>query len=364
AHDDLGHDISTDARAFYLFHSGQRAESLPYLLENAKTRIAFGDTRRGLSYAKVVFATALEVFDSNPSRMTDIVMEYENILVKHGMLVPAIEALNQVIKRFESDSFDSGSADDLLAKREKLRQLSRYPSTVKRDAYPPLILISSKRALANVKFHQGDYDGAISLLDTAESALDIMPATVETINEGGMLLKMRAKLNIVGENYTLATMQLINAIDLLKRQEDIPEVGESYRLLIISYFKLGSNDKAAEILDQYKEFMNDKVDFEEMAFFHHTEGILRARKNSNEDAVQKLKKACDLVQSHDSLSSLVPDFSLDYAIALDRAGKLEEAKEIRDQITDVIEDETSSSDRLIKQRYSLLELNTDSALDE
>ncbi len=218
-------EVYSETLAFYLYNAGERAASVPYLLKGAKLRFNAGDKNTGLGYARIAYETAKELFDAAPELLPQAIQIYSDQLQQIGNIKQAIEELNNAINIIENSTFIKGKPE-LSAKREELKKLlQREPDKEKRDI-PLLALVATRRALAGVKFKQGDPVSAETLLDQAEKILDLLNSP-PAMRETALIFMARAEIYLHSNQLKEASILTEDALEILKKfgtDEDIENV--------------------------------------------------------------------------------------------------------------------------------------------
>ncbi|MFH0765212.1 MAG: AAA family ATPase, partial [Calditrichota bacterium] len=312
--EETNEEVSPEAMAYYLYNAGQQREAIPFLTKSAQIWMGLSDRQRAVHYSRIAFNLALENIAAEPEVMLQVVMTHADLLTKAGLLKPAMDAYNDVIAKFEN----SGAQEhgDLVLQRDKLRELLKQEPPRRKVEAPPLALVTTKRALANVKLLQKDYGGARTLLEEAERQLDLMPNTPDTIREAGMNFLTRAKL-LFSENQIAAAQILIdNAVELLKVHGTPGEVGESYRVSAKTLAQSNQRIRAREVLEQGLAYLKEHEDKAETLRCYHDLGMLTYSEGKLDEAEDFLVRAYRMGLDNLDLTLEMPRLKLDLARVL------------------------------------------------
>lgn len=222
-----GEPISNDARAYYLYNSGNRADAIPALLTSARFWFGGGDRNTGLRYSKVACETALERIADDPDKMLEVVLEHSDLLIQLGSVKSAIDVLTNALEKI---SGQLASSTNLQSRRAELTKMLASGPGHPIAGRTPLAVINAKRAIADVKLLQGDAEGAGSLIAEVEGALERLPGSDETLRATGLLFLVKAKLLLKTNEASRAIPLLESAAELLRSHGTEPEIAEVNRL--------------------------------------------------------------------------------------------------------------------------------------
>jgi len=319
--------ISNDARAYYLFNSGNRAEAIPSLMISARFWFGYGDRHAGLRYSKVAYETALERLSENPDKMLEVIVEHSDHLIQVGAIKAAIDVLTNALQKVSSTS---GSQSNLLNRRAELTQMLR------RDVAPPLgrqpiAVLTAKRALAEVKLLQGDFDGAAKLIGEVEDSLENLPDSEETLRATGLLFLVKAKLLLKTGEAGRAIPLLESAAELLRSHGTRLELAETYRLTARAHRLEKELNKAADALADCYIMCQGEESPEDWISYHHEMGLVNFEQDNFVDAESHFNQAIDICRNNNNVSLNQPDLLRDYARILTTRGDKERARQITKQ---------------------------------
>lgn len=319
-------EISIEALSYYYYQSGDQLTAAQYLMESAKQWFSFGDQSRSLQYSVLAYKSALDNLVHQPEKMMSIIHSHCDLLVKLDRIKDALNAYNFVIEKIESHS--TLSADNGLdTKRDELQKLLKSRSTKKQLDFPPLVLITTKRSLANVKLLQNDVSGAKSLIQEAEKSIETLPNTSATIRETGMILQIKAKLALKEEKTLEAIKLLDNAVELLSKEGLPSELIETWLLLANTYIEHQQFVKAKSTLEKCRTYCHKEGDeFNEIQCYYLL-GLLSFREKNYANAELNFSRAIDLIELQSSRVPNLGDIYLDYAQVLWAANKKKQSKE-------------------------------------
>lgn len=324
--DQTDSEVSSDVKAHYLYHSGERDLSVPYLLASARMWLGFGDKKRGLYYSKLAFESARELFKDKPDLFGKIALAHADNLEKTGNIKSAIEVYNLTIDVIDVRKEDKQA--DLLVRRDQLRELLKIDPLRNKQQNPPIALVSTKRSLASIKVIQGDLESAGRLLDDAESILNKLPNSPITIRETGMVHQIRAKYHIERGDLQDASVLLENALELLKREGLVDEILESYRLLGQTYYQLGTVQKADELFTIAQNVCTETKNIPELIFCLHNRAIIAFVNIDYSAAEQFLTTTLKLIDEYEDMVTHRSTVRINLGIVLMNNGKKCEADDI------------------------------------
>ena len=319
-------EVSSDVKAHYLYHSGDKDLSVPYLLASAKMWLGFGDKKRGLHYSNVAFDTANELFMDKPDLFGKIALAHADNLQKTGYIKAAIDVYNITIGKIEKR--DDDKPTDLLNRRDQLRELLKIEPARSKQQLPPLALVSTKRSLANIKVNQGDLESAEKLLGDAGMSLDKLPNSPITIRETGMVLQVRAKYRIGQQKLQDAAVLLENALELLKREGLVDEIIESYHLLGQTYYRLGMLQKADDIFVTSQNICTEVKNMPELIYCLHNRALISFDNDDLSNAERLLNESLDLADDLDELTTQKSVVRINLGIVKSKLGNKSEAEQI------------------------------------
>ncbi len=327
----LDEEVSTDRQAYYFYHSGSHAESIPFLLRSAESWLALGDRSNGLQYSKIAFRIAMDKLYTDPETMTRVVSSHANNLIGQGFVKEAIDAYNSVIEKLEQN-IGSSEHGALLSKRDELKKLITNAPLTKTQVFSPLALVKAKRALANTKLIQNDVTGCEKLLDEAEGRLGQLDDTPEVIRESGMILQVRGKSLNNAEDYSSATRLLSNAMELLLLHGTDPEIAETWRLMGEIYIQLQSLDYAEEALKQSLILSEQEELIAERALVLQQYGHLALCQGNLVESEKYLRKAVATGKSVSELGDKYTYIQMDLIRVLMSQDKKDDAQIIAEEI--------------------------------
>jgi len=329
----INEDVSSVAKAYYYYNSGDHTGAIPYLLAAAESWLKMGDKSTGLEYSRIAYKVAMERFESQPNSMIEVIHTHSNNLVKQKSVKEAINVYSRIIDRFESTMIED-QRNELLVKRDELKKLLRTEHEDKRGGFSPLVLVSTKRALASTKLIQNDREGAVRLLDDAERTLDSLPDSPASIREAGMVLQVKAKLAILDNNNSEALRLLSNAMELLLLHGTSAQLSEMWRLYGEIYKRQGRFDFATEALRQCEELAEQNNDNIELTKCHQLQGELMFEIDNLEDAELFLRKAIETGHSLPELTERISQININLARLLIERQKKVEARQILKRVED------------------------------
>lgn len=323
-------EISSDAKGYYLFNAGKQTGAIPHLIASSRLWFNYGDTKKAMSYSKIAYKVAIEKLDDEPDSMLQVIMTHAENLTSHGLLRAAIDVYNDVITRMEKSS-DSQSKISLLARRDKIKELLSRKPDAELKAFTPLVLATTKRALANTKLMHGDIEGSRVLLDEVDHMLELVKDSPATNRETGMTLQVRAKLAINESQFSKAAQLLKNAMELLQSHGTSAELTENLRLLGEVYRKQGAFDRAGEAFEQCQSLALSTNNLLELGYCNYGQGLLALDQGNLEEAESLLHRAVELCRAFPEASSHVPPMMLDLVKALTKNGHLEDAEKLAEK---------------------------------
>jgi len=329
--DEIGETVNSDARAFYLFNAGDHVAAIPHLKKNIESRLSLGDFKTGIEYSRIIYKIAREKVTSNPQDMIPIILYHTSNLVKRKKVKEATDALNQIIKESES-RIDADLLSEIEQKRDELKAMLKNEQEEKPRGLPPLVLVTTRRALANTKLLQGDYDGAFKLLAEAESTLESLPDSPATLRETGMVLQVRVKLKLITGEYVDALRILDSAMELMLLHGTVGQLAEIWRLHGEVYIRQNRFKQATEALNQCLD-LAEKVDNNvELAYCRHLQGILMQKMGDLGEAERLINLSIEIGGLLPELVEYLPLMQLDLARVLLAKGQTAGVSRILDDI--------------------------------
>lgn len=319
--------ISNDARAYYIYNSGNRTEAIPSLLIAARFWFGYGDRSAGLRYSRVAYETALERLAEDPDKMLAVIVEHSDHLIALGAIKPAIDALTHALEKI---SGSVGQQSNLLNRRAELTLMLGKEVNPPPPGRQPLAVITAKRALAEVKILQDDLDGAQKLIGEVESALENLPDSEETLRATGLLFLVKSKLVLnLGESGRAIPL-LESAEELLRSHGTRLELAEAYRLTARAYRYAQEPGKAADALVNCYLMCHGENSPEDWANYYHEMGLVKFDLDDFPDAENHFNQAIDICREN-NLSTLLPIILRDYAKILTERGEKDRARQISTQ---------------------------------
>ncbi len=329
--------ISNDARAYYLYNSGNRAEAIPSLLISGRFWFGYGDRNAGLRYFKAAFETALERLTDDPDKMLEVIVEYSDRLIQLGAIRPAIDTLTNALEKISGTSDQKyggqlSAVPNLLNRRAELTRMLRREVGHPAANRQPLAVIATKRALADVKLLQGDFEGAGKLIGEVEGALETLPDSDETLRATGLVFLVKAKLLLKQEEAARAVPLLESAAELLRSHGTRLELAETYRLTARAHRLENELNKAADALADCYIMCQGEESPDDWISYHHEMGLVTSEQGNFEEAETHFNQAIDIGRNNNNISSNLPDLLRDYAQILTKRGYKERARQISKQV--------------------------------
>ncbi|MCX7835840.1 MAG: AAA family ATPase [bacterium] len=319
-------EINIEALSYYYYHAGDQINAARYLMESAKQWYAYGDKSRCMQFSSLAYKAAIENLTQHPEELISIILSHCDLLVKLDKVKDAISVYNLIIEKIEAHKPLSPEIG-LDTKREELKRLLKNRTIKKQIEFSPILLISTKRSLANVKLLQNDLVGAKTLLQQVEKSLDNLPDSPATIRETGLFLQVKAKVSIQEGKTTEAIKLLDNSIDLLSKEGLSSELIESWLLLADVYIENQQSVKAKSTLEKCKTYCHQESDELNEAQCYYRLGSIAFREGNLANAEQHLSRAIELIELQSSLVPNLGDFYLEYAQVLWANNKKKQAKE-------------------------------------
>ena len=339
--------ISNDARAYYLYNSGNRAEAIPSLMASARFWFGYGDRNSGLRYAKVAYESALERLHEEPNKMLEVIVEYSDFLIQLGAIKPAIDVLTNALNKISSGS---GNQSNLLNRRAQLTQLLKNETSPSHgQTRQPLAIITAKRAIADVKLLQGDFDGSEKLITEVESSLENLPDSDETLRATGLLFLVKAKLFLKRNESARAIPLLESAAELLRNHGTRLELAETYRLTSRAHRFEKEMNKAADALADCYIMCQGEDSPEDWISYHHEMGLVMFDQENYDEAETHFNQAIEICRINNNVSINQPELLRDFARILATRGDKERARQMTHQA-----EETSKH---LKEWNSSIEIN-------
>lgn len=329
--DETGEKCDAGSMAYYLYNSGEKLVAIPYLLSYSRLGFSYGNRRSGLRYSKVALQIAMENILEKPEQMVEVVLEHSDNLILCGYVKAAIDTMSEALTRLETGKVDRDHVN-LMKRREELKSLLKVEPVREDTKQPPLVLITTKRALANVKLLAGELEEVSDLLDDAQKALDSMKDSPATLRETGLLFQVRAKSLIHREEFSAAVSLLENAHELLKNNGTKSEIGETGVLLGHLYRRMMKYKKSADVLQSCSEPCEGSEDLNLLAFYYHELGMLSFEQNRLEEAESNLRRSVELNPSRTLLTTQPYNILSDLVKVLSAEGKKNIVKKLQKEI--------------------------------
>ncbi len=345
-----GEAVSNEAMAYYLYQSGDQDAAIPYLISSSQQRLSFGDPNRALRYSRAAIPLALEKLAENPEKMIDAVLQHGADLFSHGQVEEAVDLYTEAIRRLEGAEEPEGKKS-LRDRRQQLMAFLGKQQLTDGEEMSPLALVTTKRALANVRLRIGDVPGGRKLLDEVEAMVEVMPNTEAALRETGMLHRSRARLEVMEGHLDQAVVYLENALQLLREHGTAVELAEVSLDLTRIHRKRGELGKARELLKSAMDAMPQRVGKELELYYRHEAGMLAYESDKPGEAEDHLIVALNLAREHRGVLTSVPELILDFARVLERRGETDLAKQILEKL--------NASDKKLEDTDLLAELFND-----
>ncbi len=343
--------ISTDAQAYYLYQSGDHIASIQPLLTSANSWLKLKENQTGMQYSRTAFKIAIGKIESDAEQMLPHIRKHCNSLVDHGFVKEAIEDYNLVLIKLESPLL-SEYRSDIIEAREDLRETLRQKPKKAFDKPPRLAVVSTKRALANTKFEQNDFAGALAILDEAEQILEELPDTPFTLRESGMSHQVRAKIKFGEQSYTEASQLFSNALELLLLHGTKQEIAETWRLLGEVQIRLDKPEYAYQAMQQCRELAQSSINLEEIIYCNQTMAVLLLEMSDREDEAEKLlQEAIEISGKLPQSDIRFAELQLDLGEVFLQNNKKKEAAEILNKVEDLL---NSINDQSVHFKYRRL----------
>jgi DNA-binding SARP family transcriptional activator len=325
-----GEPITHDARAYYLYNSGNRIEAIPALITSARFWMGYGDKHTALRYSKVAYQTALERLPEQPDQMLEVVMEHADNLIKHGLVKSGIDSLTKALDKLSSTG-SSSEQSNLLSRRAEMTRMLKSEPSAPAVGRQHLAVVTAKRAIADVKILQGDLVEAARLIEEVESALENLPDSDDTLRATGLLFLVKARLFLATKESIRAIPLLESAIELLRSNGTHIEVGEAYRLMAQAQRAEKDFTKAEDALQNCYLMCQGEEETSGLMSYHREMGLLRFEQDSFEEAETHLSQALDICRANNRITFQLPDLLKEYASILTQRGDKEKARQMAKQ---------------------------------
>jgi len=327
----IGESVGSDAMAYYLFNAGDHIAAIPHLIKNIESRLSLGDIQSGIDYSRIVYKIARDKIKTNPQEMIPVIFQHVSHLIGQNKIKEATDALNQILNENHS-MMNSGVLKEIVQKHEEMKTMLRNDQEEKPRGLPPLVLVTTRRALANTKLLQGDYEGAFKLLAEAETTLESLPDSPATLRETGMVLQVRVKLKIVTGEYVEALRILNNAMGLMLLHGTTAQLAEIWRLHGEVYLRQNNFKQATNALNQCLELAEQDENNVETAYCRHLQGLLMWKMGDLDEAERLLNLSIEIGGLLPELVEHLPVIQLDLAKVLQAKGKTAGVSRILDDI--------------------------------
>jgi len=225
-----------------------------------------------------------------------------------------LDVLNDLIGQLEPTATGSKTeSKNLIARREELRELLKSPQKKTARPVSPILLVTTKRSLANVKLLQDDEEGARALVEQAEKMLEEMEDSPAAILESGRILQIRAKLLIRQKKRSEATRLLENSVELLREPGAEVDLAESYLLLSQLAFDKRDWIRSKDYLETATDLSLDTEDELLQTKCYYLLGKYCERHEEYDDAVVYMQTAVEIGERALPNLSQLAGIRLDFA---------------------------------------------------
>jgi len=200
---------------------------------------------------------------------------------------------------------------------------------------PPLIMATTKRALANTKLVQNDMEGALKMLEAAEQTLETLPDSPATIRETGMIYQVKAKISIKQNNLAQAINLLGNALELLVIHGTSMQLSETWRLFGEIYLKQENFEFANEALNQCLILAEQNNNIIEIAHCKYIQGKVYVKLNDYIKAEELIKQVIETSSAHPTLLEELPMVQLDLVKIYSATSREDDAKSLLEDIEEI-----------------------------
>lgn len=319
-------EFTVESLSYYYFQSGDQLTAVQYLIESAKQWFALGDKSKCLYYSTLAYKSAIEHLPTHPEKVFSVLLNHADFLVKFEQIKDALIILEAILHQADSQKSMTAS-DGISSKRDELRRLLRAKPNKKISELPPLVLITTKRSLANVKILQDDLEGAKQLLNQAEKSLEVLPDGPETFRESGLLLQVKAQMLLKGDKPLEAMKVLGNSIDLLTRDGLPSELIDSMLLLGNTFLINQQVTKAKSIFEKCKTICRKEGDEVNEAYCHYYLGIIAFQESNLLIAQSNFERAIELAELQSHVTVRLGDYYMEYSRLLYVLNQKKQSKE-------------------------------------
>ncbi len=325
--EDVDEDTNSDVRAYYLYHSGNQAEAIPYLLQSAETWLKVGDASSGLQYSRIALSICQDKLGDNSDEVLKISRIHIKNLTDHGFIHEAVDVYHSIIDSMGS-TLSKKEIETLKKERDNVKQLLKIEKQEKPKELPPLVMVTTKRALANTKISQNELDAARSLLEDADSILDSLPNTAATIRENAMVIQVRAKIAMAEGKYVETIRLLSNTMELMLLHGTVSQLAETWRLYGDAYLKLRKFNYAGEALKQCRTLAEQEDNKPELVYCYQSCGNLAFESGDYHEAERYFKLGIEFCSDLPEMKSALNSLRIELARTYLKMKRNQEAKDI------------------------------------